>query len=158
MKKPVSNLDLGDDTSYSGDAIKGVPNGYGEIRSNRDGKIIFKGRFKDGKKHGKGITINPYLAPKEIQSEGYYKQGEMMTGTIYNPYKIVSGFKDGKPHGKNVKVYNPCEGKGVIFQGEMKDGDYYNGTVDLGVSCVCKYENGVCNSVTVDGEELLTMP
>ena len=45
-----------DDTTYEGELKMGRPHGYGVLKQQRNGQVLFsyEGNWKDGKKHGKG--------------------------------------------------------------------------------------------------------
>ncbi|BAU27985.1 hypothetical protein DFP93_10160 [Aneurinibacillus soli] len=98
------------DFTYTGQAVKGVPNGQGKI----DGKINgvtfhFTGEFKNGAPYnGKGSMAGK-MDGANINFSGQIKKGEPFAGTI--------------------KFQGVIDGDNMAFEGNMQNGQFYEGTL-----------------------------
>lgn len=98
------------DFTYTGQVIKGVPNGQGKI----DGKINgvtfhFTGEFKNGTPYnGKGSMVGK-VDGANINFSGDIKKGEPFAGTL--------------------KFQGMIDGDNMTFEGNMQNGQFYEGTL-----------------------------
>lgn len=105
-----------DGSTYSGDIENSLFNGYGEQQwPNGD---YYKGNYKDGQFHGKGILKNgPYLYEGDF-SEGCYNGNGILTSDF--GYKYIGSFKDNLFDGRGYLVYSTRESwKGEFIKGEL---------------------------------------
>lgn len=102
----------------------GKMNGYGTY--SRNGETVYRGGWKDGKRHGKGTHT---VDRKEYSCESWRNNEMNGYGTyIYNGKTVYKGgWKNGKPHGDGVLLADKkaC----VTYEGKFRDGVFRRGKV-----------------------------
>ena len=101
-------------------------NGNGQITSAHTFNILFEGKYKNGKKNGKGREYNKF---GELQFEGQFIDDKRNgKGKEYNSSNgnllFVGEYKNGKRHGKGIEYDND---KNIIFKGEYLNGKIFSG-------------------------------
>ena len=99
--------------------------GYGKETNLKTNKLIFKGQYLNGKRHGKGTEYN--INGNKI-FEGSYINGEKSGkgkeySNIGNKLIFEGEYKNNKRNGTGKEYYN---GK-VVFEGKYQDGKIWNG-------------------------------
>ena len=114
--------------NYKGDFKNDKPNGKGvEIILEKDN--IYTGTFKNGRRHGYGIS-GPYKNKnKKNIYKGQWVDGSMTKGTFeFDDGGIYSGqFKNNTMHGKGILKETKGEKAGEVYEGTWKNGEM-NGT------------------------------
>lgn len=109
-------LNCPDGSTYTGSIENNLFNGYGEQQwPNGD---YYKGNYKDGQFHGKGILKNgPNLYEGDFY-EGSYNGNGILTSDF--GYKYIGSFKDNLFDGRGHLVYSTRESwKGEFIKGEL---------------------------------------
>jgi hypothetical protein len=96
------------DFTYTGEVVKGIPNGQGKLDGNLHGITFhFVGEFRDGEPYnGKG-TIVGIVDGANISFSGQIKQGKPFAGTM--------------------KFKGLMDGESVTFEGNIQNGQFYEG-------------------------------
>ena len=155
-------------TLYEGEWKHGKYDGYGILmeldkRSNLDSRSCYKGNFKDGEKHGKGLE---YIRGLTRVNHNYDEEYILKRGN----------FVDGKLEGKGeVYSFTPQKGEEILFSDNFingtargivtiffKNGDMYHGeyngyslsgngkyTMSSGISFEAKFASGAPQTETV---------
>ena len=106
---------------YQGEWKNGEFSGKGVLYFDNSSIKLYQGTFKKGVFNGKGTTYNNHWTNNKVQEEGYYKNGVLIKGKLFNDQGSLireGNFKNGKLHGKG-KIYN---GGKVSQEGNFKDG------------------------------------
>lgn len=103
---------------YLGKMVNGLPDGEGSLYD-PDWVLYYKGEFKAGVVHGKGLAYSSG-EPNKVVFEGLFKNGFRDDGTMF--YKdgptYVGGFKNGMREGKGR--YLRADGS-ISYEGEYKN-------------------------------------
>ena len=158
LTNSLSNSSLRRSAASSKKGVKGQ-----KVDTERN--LIYTGTFVDGKLHDKGEVRT--LSSNSLLEEGTFRNGSLISGSIYNPdtSAIISKgtYKDGKLHGYGTLYYangqKYCEG---VFLNEKPHGKVvfywesgkmmFNGKIINDQPCdLCKYydENGILTKEVV---------
>ena len=122
----ILNIGIGNYFLWFGNGLTLDENGNGQITSAHTFNIIFEGKYKNGKKNGKGKEYNKF---GELIFEGEFiddkrngkgKEYDSSSGNV-----LFDGeYKNGKRHGKGIEydIYNK-----IIFKGEYLNGKIWSG-------------------------------
>ncbi len=111
-------LHFSDGRSYKGQVKNKMPNGFGSLYD-KDGILLYKGYFKEGKFHGDGKLYCGGI----LGQEGCYKEGKLEgAGRQYDEFGLLTfegAFQQGRFHGYG-KTYLP--GKQLYSEGIYQEG------------------------------------
>ena len=124
---------------YEGEYKKGLKDGYGKNYDDENGKLIFEGKFLNGKEwEGKGKILQYDEGNGSSKRAIAYIYGEISEGKINGEGKLISIFKrkyeydylgnfeKGKKSGKGKEYVDLEDKKILVYEGEFKD-DKRNG-------------------------------
>ena len=122
----ILNIEIGNYFLWFDKGLTLDKNGNGQIISAHTFNIIFEGKYKNGKKNGKGKEYNKF---GELIFEGEFRDNKRNgKGKEYNSSSgnvLFDGeYKNGKRHGKGIEYdYD----KNIIFKGEYLNGKIWSG-------------------------------